>query len=203
MKKLYLVTNSDKYTEVEFLKRVEAALKAGVDIIQLREKEKTDREILELGKKVKKIAETYKVKFLLDDKVHLAWALKCGVHIGKDDMPVDLARKLLGKDAYIGATAKSVEAAKMAEKAGANYLGVGAIYETKTHVKTKITSIATFKQIKESVKIDTYAIGGLNLNNLDILKNTNFDGICVVRSIMDAEDVYEVSKKLKEKIQSI
>ena len=203
MKKLYLVTNSDKYTEKEFLKRIEDALKGGVDILQLREKEKTDLEILNLGKKVKKICDDYKVPMLIDDKPHLAWALGCGVHVGADDMPISLCRKLLGEKALIGATAKSVEAAKNAQENGADYLGVGAIFETKTHVKTKRTSVETFKKIKETVDIDVYAIGGLNIENVDILKNSKSDGICVVRAIMDADDVYQTSLDLKEKIQEL
>ena len=116
MKKLYLVTNSDNYSEEEFLERVEAALKGGVDILQLREKDKTDREILDLGKKVKALCDYYKVPMLIDDKPHLAWALGVGVHLGADDMPIEMARELLGEKALIGATAKSVEAAKVAEK---------------------------------------------------------------------------------------
>ena len=203
MKKLYLVTNSDKYTEEEFLKRIEDALKGGVDILQLREKEKTDLEILNLGKKVKKICDEYKVPMLVDDKPHLALSLGCGVHVGADDMPISLCRKLLGEKALIGATAKSVEAAKKAQEDGADYLGVGAIFETKTHVKTKRTSVETFKKIKDTVDIDVFAIGGLNIENVDILKNSKADGICVVRAIMDAEDVYQTSLELKEKIQEL
>lgn len=203
MKKLYLVTNSDKYTEEEFLKRIEDALKGGVDILQLREKEKTDLEILNLGKKVKEICDKYKVPMLIDDKPHLAWALECGLHVGADDMPISLCRKLLGEKALIGATAKSVKAAKKAQEDGANYLGVGAIFETKTHVKTQRTSVETFKKIKEAVDINVYAIGGLNIENVDILKNSKADGICVVRAIMDADDVYQASFDLKKKIQEL
>ena len=203
MKKLYLVTNSDKYDEEEFLQRIEDALKGGVDILQLREKEKTDFEILNLGKKVKKICDEYKIPLLIDDKPHLAWALGCGVHVGADDFPIYLCRKLLGDKALIGATAKSVEAAKKAQEEGANYLGVGAIFETKTHVKTKRTSVETFKEIKKSVDIDVYAIGGLNIENVDILKNSKADVICVVIAIMDAEDVYQTSLDLKKKIQEL
>ena len=203
MKKLYLVTNSDKYSEEEFLKRLEAALKGGIDILQLREKDKTDREILALGKKVKKLCDTYKVPMLIDDKPHLAWALGVGVHLGADDMPIRLARKLLGEDAYIGATAKSVEAARLAEEEGADYLGVGAIFETKTHVKTKRTSVKTLKEIKKSVGIEVYAIGGLNIQNVDVLENSGADGVCVVRAIMDSPDVESDTRKLKEKIEKI
>ena len=203
MKKLYLVTNSDKYSEEEFLERVEAALKGGVDILQLREKDKTDLEILALGKKVKALCDTYKVPMLIDDKPHLAWALGVGVHLGADDMPIKLDRKLLGPDCLIGATAKSVEAAKMAEKEGADYLGVGAIFETKTHVKTKRTSVETLIEIKKNVGIDVYAIGGLNIQNVDILEDSGVDGVCVVRAIMDSPNVEEDTRKLKEKINQI
>lgn len=197
------MTNSDKYSQEEFLERVEDALKGGVDIIQLREKEMSDRDILSLGKKVKKLCDAYKVPMLIDDKPHLAWALGVGVHLGADDMPIDLARKLLGKDALIGATAKSVEAAIDAQEKGADYLGVGAIFETKTHVKTKITSVETLIDIKRNVDIDVYAIGGLNIDNVDILQDSGVDGICVVRAIMDSPKVEEDSRNLKEKIENI
>lgn len=203
MKKLYLVTNSDKYSEEEFLERVEAALKGGVDILQLREKDKTDLEILDLAKKVKTLCDSYKVPMLIDDKPHIAWALGVGVHLGADDMPIGLGRKLLGENALIGATAKSVEASKLAEKEGADYLGVGAIFETKTHVKTKRTSVETLKEIKKNVGIEVYAIGGLNIDNVDILKGSGVDGICVVRAIMDSPNVEKDTRKLKEKINQI
>lgn len=203
MKKLYLVTNSDKYSEEEFLERVEAALKGGVDILQLREKDKTDLEILNLAKKVKTLCDSYKVPMLIDDKPHIAWALGLGVHLGADDMPIALGRKMLGENALIGATAKSVEAAQKAEKEGADYLGVGAIFETKTHVKTKRTSVETLKEIKKNVGIEVYAIGGLNIDNVDILKGSGVDGICVVRAIMDSPNVEEDTRKLKEKINQI
>lgn len=203
MKKLYLVTNSDKYSEEEFLERIESALKGGVDILQLREKDKTDLEILNLGKKVKALCDSYKVPMLIDDKPHIAWALGLGVHLGADDMPIELGRKLLGPEALIGATAKSVEAAKIAEKQGANYLGVGAIFETKTHVKTKRTSLETLMEIKKNVGIEVYAIGGLNYDNIDILKGSGIDGICVVSAIMDSPNVEEEARKLKEKINKI
>lgn len=198
-----MVTNSDKYSEEEFLERIESALKGGVDILQLREKEKTDLEILNLGKKVKALCDSYKVPMLIDDKPHIAWALGLGVHLGADDMPIELGRKLLGPEALIGATAKSVEAAKIAEKQGANYLGVGAIFETKTHVKTKRTSLETLIEIKKNVGIEVYAIGGLNFDNIDILKGSSIDGICVVRAIMDSPNVEEDTRKLKEKINEI
>lgn len=202
MKKLYLVTNSDKYTEDEFLNRIEDALKSGVDILQLREKVKTDREILNLGKKVKTLCDKYNVPMLIDDKVHIAWALNVGVHLGNDDLPINYGRKLL-PNSLIGATSKTVETAKLAEKNGADYLGVGAIFKTATKVKTIITSVETLKNIKKNVNIPVYAIGGLTLSNLDILKGSNVDGICVVREIMDADNVLLKTKLLKEKLEEV
>lgn len=159
-------------------------------------------EILKLGEKVKKLCNKYNVDILIDDKPHIAWTLNIGVHLGSDDLPIKYARALLPKT-IVGATAKTIETAIFAEKSGASYLGVGAIFETTTKVKTKITSIHTLKEIKENVSIPVYAIGGLTLENIDVLKGSNIDGICVVREIMDADDVYLKTKLLKEKIQYI
>ncbi|MGI5949434.1 thiamine phosphate synthase [Peptoniphilus sp.] len=202
MKKLYLVTNSDKYTESEFLERIEEALKGGIDLLQLREKNKTDREVLDLAFKVKKLADVFDVPLIIDDRLDVAMAINSGVHLGADDLPIIYANEFLhGK--IIGATAKTVEAAKKAESDGANYVGVGAIFETATKVKTIRTSVETLNSIKDNVNIDVYAIGGLTYDNVDILKGSKIDGICVVREIMNAENVFGKTKELKEKINGI
>lgn len=202
MKKLYLVTNSDKYSEDEFLERIEEALKGGIDLLQLREKDKNDREVLELGLKIKKLSDKFEVPLIIDDRVSIAMALKCGVHLGAEDLPINYAKKLM-PNLIIGATAKRVDTATKAQKDGATYLGVGAIFDTLTKVKTVRTSVETLNAIKDNVDIDVYAIGGLTYENVDILKGSKVDGICVVREIMDAENVFMKSKMLKEKINEI
>ena len=130
-------------------------------------------------------------------------AVGCGVHLGNEDMPISVARKIMGKDCIIGATAKTVEVAKKAEADGADYLGCGAFYPTKTHVKTKITSVETLNDICSSVNIPVCAIGGLNKDNLSVLEKSPIQGVCVVSAIMDQVDTKKAAEELKESIQKI
>lgn len=201
--KLYFITDSTNFGEEEFLYRVEEALKGGVTLLQLREKEKTTREYIELAKKVHCITKKYNVPLIIDDRVDVALAAGAeGVHVGQSDMPVNIARRLMGDEKIVGATAKTVEQAKEAYKQGADYLGVGAIYPTTTKVKTVLTSVDTLKDICNSVPIAVNAIGGLNKDNIHILKGIPIAGICVVSAIMKSENpgraTEELIKRAKE-----
>ncbi|MBR3483746.1 MAG: thiamine phosphate synthase [Lachnospiraceae bacterium] len=139
--RLYFITDSTKYEKDEFLRRVEEALKGGVTLVQLREKERSTREYLELAKEVHEITLKYNVPLIIDDRLDVAMAADTeGVHLGQSDMPINIARKILGPDKIIGATAKTVPQALEAYEQGADYLGVGAIYPTTTKVKTILTS---------------------------------------------------------------
>ncbi|RGC53673.1 thiamine phosphate synthase [Absiella sp. AM29-15] len=201
---LYLVTDSTNMTEEEFLSKVEAACRGGVTLIQLREKNRTTKEYIDLANKVKAISDRYDLPLLIDDRIDVAMAVDAaGVHVGADDMPVALARKLLGPDKIVGATAKTVEAAIKAQADGADYLGVGAIYPTTTKVKTVLTKVETLQDICKHVSIPVGAIGGLNKDNCDILQETDIDGICVVSAIMKQADCELAAKELKEKIKTI
>lgn len=194
---LYFITDSTGFTEAEFLYRVEEALKGGATIIQLREKEKTTREYIELAEKVHNITKRYNVPLIIDDRVDVALAVDAeGVHVGAGDMPVATARKLMGKDKIVGATAKTVLWAKEAYSQGADYLGVGAIYPTTTKVKTVLTSIETLRDICNAVPISVNAIGGLNKENIDILKEIPIAGICVVSAVMKADNPEKEANKL-------
>jgi len=202
--KLYFITDSTGFSDEEFLFRIEEALKGGVTLLQLREKEKTTREYIELAEKVHKITRKYNVPLIIDDRVDVALAVDAeGVHVGREDMPVSMARKLMGKNKIVGATAKTVKQAKIACEDGADYLGVGAIYPTTTKVKTILTSTQTLREICESVTIAVNAIGGLNKNNIDILKGIPIAGICVVSAIMKSENPQKSTKELLEKIRSL
>lgn len=186
---LYFITDSTNYTEEEFLFRVEQALKGGATLLQLREKEKSTREYIELAEKVHEITKRYNVPLIIDDRVDVALAIDAeGVHVGASDMPVATARKLMGEDKIVGATAKTVPWAKEAYSQGADYLGVGAIYPTTTKVVTVLTSTETLDAITKAVPIPVNAIGGLNKDNLDILKGISISGICVVSAIMKSDD---------------
>lgn len=195
--KLYLVTDSTNLPEEIFLKKVEDALRGGVTMLQIREKDKTTRDYIELAAKTHEIAKKYDVPLIIDDRVDVAMAVDAeGVHLGQSDMQVDKARKILGEKKIIGATTKTVPQALEAYQNGADYLGVGAIYPTTTKVKTVLTSVDTLTDICNSVPIPANAIGGLNRNNIDVLKNAPIAGICVVSAIMKAEDSYEAAKEL-------
>lgn len=186
---LYFITDSTNYTEQEFLFRVEQALKGGATLLQLREKEKSTREYIELAEKVHEITKQYNVPLIIDDRVDVALAIDAeGVHVGASDMPIATARKLMGEDKIVGATAKTVPWAKEAYEQGADYLGVGAIYPTTTKVVTVLTSTKTLDAITKAVPIPVNAIGGLNKDNLDILKGIGISGICVVSAIMKADN---------------
>lgn len=195
---MYFITDSTGFEEEEFLKRVESACKGGVTLLQLREKDKTTREYISLAEKVHSITKKYGIPLIIDDRTDVALAAGAeGVHLGQSDMPVDIARKIMGSSMIIGATTKTVPQALEAYNQGADYLGVGAIYPTTTKVKTVITSVETLSAIVKAVPIKVNAIGGLNKDNIHVLKNTGIDGICAVSAIMKAEDPETAARELK------
>lgn len=188
--------------EAEFLSRVEAALTGGATLLQLREKDRTTREYIDLAKKVHEISAKYNVPLIIDDRIDVAIATDAeGVHLGQSDMPVDIARKILGDGKIIGATAKTVPQALEAYNQGADYLGVGAIYPTTTKVKTVLTSTETLAEICAAVPIPVNAIGGLNKDNIGILNGIPIAGICVVSAIMKAENPKKATEELLKELK--
>ena len=201
---LYFITDSTNYTEEEFLYRVEQALKGGATLLQLREKNKSTREYIELAEKVHDIAKRYNVPLIIDDRVDVALAVDAeGVHLGAEDMTIAQARKILGAEKIIGATAKTVPWAQDVYNQGADYLGVGAIYPTTTKVKTVLTSTETLADICKAVPIPVNAIGGLNKNNIDVLAGIPIAGICVVSAIMKAESPQTATIELKARAKEL
>ena len=201
---LYFITDSTNYSEEEFLSRVEQALRGGVTLLQLREKNKSTREYLELAEKVHELTKQYNVPLIIDDRVDVAFAIDAeGVHVGAGDLPVAIARKLMGDDKIVGATAKTVPWAMEAWEQGADYLGVGAIYPPTTKVKTVLTSPDTLRDICNTVPIPVNAIGGLNRDNIDILAGIPVAGICVVSAIMKADDPKKAAAELKVRAKEL
>lgn len=201
---LYFITDSTNYTEEEFLCRVEQALQGGATLLQLREKDKSTREYIELAAKVHEITKRYNVPLIIDDRVDVALAVDAeGVHVGASDMPVATARKLMGDHKIVGATAKTVPWAKEAYEQGADYLGVGAIYPTTTKVKTVLTSTDTLHEICDAVPIPVNAIGGLNKDNIHVLQGIPIAGICVVSAIMKDDDPKQAAIVLKARAKEL
>lgn len=201
---LYLVTDSTGLSEEEFLSKVEQALQGGVTFLQLREKERSTREYIHLAQQVHAIARRYQVPLVVDDRVDVALAAEVdGVHVGQSDMPVWQARKILGPDKIVGATSKTVPQALEALEQGADYLGVGAIYPTTTKVVTVITSTDTLGEICKAVPIPVNAIGGLNQDNLGVLKGIPIQGICVVSAIMKSVDPKAAAEGLRQAFEAL
>jgi len=195
---LYFITDSTSVPSERFLPTVEAACKGGATLIQLREKNRSTREYMELAAATHEVTKRYGVPLIIDDRVDVALAIDAeGVHVGQTDMPVKIARKLMGEDKIVGATTKTVPQALEAYEQGADYLGVGAIYPTTTKVVTILTSVDTLKAIVKAVPIKVNAIGGLNKDNIDVLKGSGISGICAVSAIMKASDPEKATRELK------
>ena len=202
--RLYLVTNRYQDSLEIFLEKVETACRSGVTIVQLREKNFTTNQYYQLAKQVKEITDAYQVPLIIDDRLDVCLAVDAaGLHIGDDELPVSVARQVLGPDKILGVTAKTVKRALEAEEGGANYLGTGAIFPTTTKENAPITLISTLKTICQRVAIPVVAIGGLTSENIDQLIGTGIAGVAVVRDLMQAEDIEAKTQAFLTKLDDI
>ena len=202
--RLYLVTNRYQDSLESFLEKIETACRSGVTIVQLREKNLTTNQYYQLAKQVKEITDAYQVPLIIDDRLDVCLAVDAaGLHIGDDELPVSVARKVLGPEKILGVTAKTVKRALEAEEGGANYLGTGAIFPTTTKENAPITLISTLKTICQRVAIPVVAIGGLTSENIDQLIGTGIAGVAVVRDLMLAEDIEAKTKAFLTKLDDI
>lgn len=202
--RLYLVTNRYQDSLESFLEKVETACRSGVTIIQLREKNLTTNQYFQLAKQVKEITDAYQVPLIIDDRLDVCLAVDAaGLHIGDDELPVSVARQVLGPDKILGVTAKTVKRALEAEEGGADYLGTGAIFPTTTKENAPITLISTLKTICQTVAIPVVAIGGLTSENIDQLIGTGIAGVAVVRDLMQAEDIEAKTQAFLTKLDDI
>ena len=187
--KIYLVTDEKACLGKDFYACIEEAIKGGVKIVQLREKNISTKDFYEKALKVKEICKNYGVLFIINDRLDIAQAVGAdGVHLGQSDMPIEKAREILKDKFLIGATARNVEEAKRAELLGADYIGSGAIFGTSTKDNAKKLEMEELKKIVTSVKIPVFAIGGININNVSSLKNIGLQGICAVSGILSEKD---------------
>ena len=202
--RLYLVTNRYQDPLETFLKKVEQACQSGVTMVQLREKQLSTNQYYELAKIVKQITDTYQVPLIIDDRLDVCLAVDAaGLHIGDDELPVSVARQVLGTEKILGVTAKTVKRALEAEKSGADYLGTGAIFPTTTKENAPITLISTLKDICQTVDIPVVAIGGLTCENIHQLSGTGIAGIAIVRDLMQARDIEARTQEFLTKLDQI
>lgn len=202
--RLYAVTDRS-WTGTETLyDQVEKALKGGVTLVQLREKELPETEFEQEARVLLQLCHKYNVKLIINDNVELAARVHAdGVHIGQSDMAIEKARAILGKDKIVGVTAKTVSQAKAAEAAGADYLGSGAVFGSGTKKDAKPMEHARLQEICESVKIPVVAIGGIDSSNILQLKGRKMAGVAVVSGLFACEDIQKAAKDLIGKVYQI
>ena len=199
---LYLVTDRRWLGRRSLDEDVEEALLGGVTLIQIREKEISSRAYLDLARKVKAVTDRYGVPLIVNDRIDIAMAVDAGgVHVGPDDLPVSCARRLLGPDKIVGASASSLEEALAFQAQGADYLGVGAVFPTATKKITEKVDLETLARIKAAVRIPVAAIGGIDAGNAPAVMKTGVDGVAVVSAILNRLDIREATRDLLSKLK--
>lgn len=201
---LYAVTDRAWVGRQTLLEQIEDALRGGVTLVQLREKGLEEAAFVEEAVQVKEVCHRYQVPLIINDKVDVA--LKSGadgVHVGIEDTPVSEIRKRAGKELIIGATAKTVEQARAAQAAGADYLGVGAVFPSPTKTNAIRITRDQLHEICTSVSIPAVAIGGISLSNVTELKGGGMCGIAVVSAIFAADEIRAAAEALRRKAEEI
>jgi len=187
---LYLVTDRFDFSEKHFLRIIEESILGGVSIVQLREKSSSTRDFYDLALKVKRVTDSYDIPLIINDRVDVALAVGAsGVHLGQSDMPCSVARSIVGEDMTIGISTHTFKQSLLAERDGADYVGVGAIVETSTKTDAVIATHEELVKIRDNISIPTVAIGGIKTSNAyDIVKRYGFDCVAVVSEIMLSSD---------------
>ncbi|MEG2395605.1 MAG: thiamine phosphate synthase [Oscillospiraceae bacterium] len=201
---LYAVTDRSWLSNETIEKQVEKALKGGVTLIQLREKHMSDDDFLAEALRVKEICKKYNVPLIINDNVEVAIKSDAdGIHVGQSDMDALNVRKRLGNDKIIGVSAGTVNEALIAEKSGADYLGVGAVFSTSTKLDANNVSLSTLTEICDKINIPVVAIGGISKYNVKELSGTGIDGVAVVSAIFAEKDIESATKELKKLIKGM
>ncbi len=194
---LYAVTDSSWLNGRSLAQDVEDVLKAGATFIQLREKNADYDQMLKLAKEIKALTDKYHVPFVIDDNIDVAVAVDAdGVHVGQSDTEAKKAREILGENKIVGVSAGNLKEAIEAEKNGADYIGIGAMFPTDTKKDHTDITFEQAKEITEAVNIPVVAIGGINKNNILKLKGTGIDGVAVISAIFAQDDRYKAAKEL-------
>lgn len=199
--KLYLVTDSGLLKGRDFYKCIEDAIKAGVTMVQLREKDADGKKFLEKAIKLRELTKKYNVSFIVNDRIDIALLVDAdGVHVGQSDIDAVSVRRLIGENKIIGVSARTVEEAEQAKKDGADYLGIGSMFSTSTKLDAKNVSFNTLNEIIKKVNLPFVLIGGISLKNVHELKSFNPDGYALVSGILAATDIGSRVKLWNDKI---
>ena len=201
---LYAVTDRTWLNDETLYEQVEKAINGGATIVQLREKNLDEENFLNEALEIQKLCRKYNILFVVNDNVEIARKINAdGVHVGQSDMEAVNVRAMLGNDKILGVSAQTVEQALLAEKQGADYLGVGAVFPTGSKADADDVSYETLKAICEAVSIPVVAIGGISASNVSALKDSGISGIAVISAIFAAQDIESATKRLKELTEKV
>lgn len=201
---LYAVTDRSWTGTTTLYKQVEAALQGGVTLVQLREKTLTDEQFISEALQIKELCHRYGVPLIINDRLDVAVKAGAdGVHVGIEDTPVQNIRKSMGAEFIIGATAKTLSQARKAQEAGADYLGVGAVFPSPTKKNAIRITPEILREICTSVTIPAVAIGGIDLNNIAELKGCGISGVAAVSAIFGAEDIKSASELMYDRARAV
>ncbi|WP_053956413.1 thiamine phosphate synthase [Inediibacterium massiliense] len=196
---LYLVTDRNLMSTQKLETAVEQAILGGCTLVQLREKDCSSLEFFETAVKIKKITDCYGIPLIINDRIDIALAVDAdGVHIGQSDIPAKIARKLIGNDKVMGISASTLEEAIEAQKNGADYLGIGAMFTTGTKTDAKFTPMEELMRIRKSISLPIVAIGGINKTTITAFRGTGIDGVAVVSAIISQSNIKSVTQELKD-----
>lgn len=196
---LYLVTDQNALKGRELMAVLEEAIQGGVSIIQLREKETSSLGFYEIACSVRQLTLRYQIPLIINDRLDIALAVEAdGVHLGQEDLPAKVARKLLGSDKILGVSAGTLGEALQAQNEGADYIGVGALYPTQTKSNTRKITLGQIKEIKDKLEIPVIGIGGINESNAEEVMATGIAGIAVASAILSGDSVKNAAAKLHQ-----
>ncbi|TDT57273.1 thiamine phosphate synthase [Fonticella tunisiensis] len=198
---LYLVTDRGILNGRDLKEAVEEAILGGVTLVQLREKAASTLEFYNTALRVKAVTDKYNIPLIINDRLDIALAVDAaGLHVGQDDMPAHIARKILGPDRILGVSTANLKEALKAQEDGADYIGVGAMFPTISKSDTRDVTLDELKRIKESIKIPVVAIGGINQNNVKQIIELGADGAAVISAILGRKDIKQAALELKKKL---
>ena len=196
---LYAVTDRTWLNDETLYEQVEKAINGGVSFVQLREKRLDEESFLNEASEIQKLCRKYDIPFVINDNVEIAKKINAdGVHVGQSDMEAVNVRAIIGDDKILGVSVQTVEQAVLAQKQGADYLGVGAVFPTGSKADAEDVSYETLKAICEAVNIPVVAIGGISVGNVLKLKGSGISGIAVISAIFAAEDIVSATNNLKQ-----
>lgn len=199
---LYAITDRRLSKGRPLAETMRAAILGGAGIVQLRDKEATSARLYREALSLRWLTKGLGVSLIVNDRLDIVLAVDAdGIHLGQDDLPVSVARRLLGKDKIIGASVHTFEQAKEAVEAGADYLGVGSIYPTKTKDVEKVVGVSLIQEIKKAFDVPVIAIGGINPQNVEEVIRAGADGVAAISGLLGAENIEQRAKEIVERIE--